>query len=178
MDFWDNIPAWVEGASAAALVTIVVFAFIWLIVRGLVPLLRELNEDRKKLATEQREFYEGEVMPTLKGLVSELKSALATQREQYEAKLALLESERNAERQKLVEQIDRLSTEVRTLTDRITALEKETKVKDEEIADLKRQLADKQTELDTALAKLAAAEAGKHANDAAPDGKATDAKAA
>lgn len=156
MDFLNNVPEWVGSAGQGATILLAVWLVSQLIMGGILPLMRELNRDRDQVAEERRDFYEKEVMPTLQNLVTELKTALNTQRQQYEAKLDLLERERNAEREKLIEQIKQLTAQVQALTERITKLEEEGKTKDTEIAALKAQLSAVTTERDTALAKLAA----------------------
>lgn len=161
MEILSNVPEWVGSAGQGAAVLLAVWLVSQLIMGGILPLMRELNRDRDQVADERRGFYEKEVMPTLQNLVNELKAAMTTQREQYEAKLTLLERERNAEREKLIEQIKQLTAQVQALTERITRLEEEGKSKDREIESLRAERDDLRAELDVLKAELAAVEAAR-----------------
>lgn len=171
MDF-STIPEWVGNASAAALIVITVLVFYSLITKGLIPFLRELNDDRRRLQAEQREFYENKVIPTLQGLADNLKNALEIQRVQYEGKLAMLENERNLERDKLVRQITELTNQIKTLSARIEILEKDNRQKDAELNDLRKRLNEVEAERDSLKARLLILDMA----DAARHGESSDSK--
>lgn len=172
MEFWAGIPAWVIGAPATVLLTIVVYIFYRLntaSMNAIVPLIKDLLKEREKLSGEQREFYETNVIPNLIAIADNLKAALAQQREIFDGKVQAIEREHKLERENWAEQVRQLTVQVDELTKQIATVKQS---KDEEIVALKLLLAEKQIELDTANARLAAMDAGHPVGGAKSDGKA------
>jgi hypothetical protein len=175
MEFWENIPTWLGGASAAALLTIVVYIFYRIIV-ALVALIKDVLGEREKISSEQRRFYETNVIPNFTTLTENLKTALAQQREIFDGKLEAVEREHKLERENWAEQVRQLTAQVDELTRQIAAVKQS---KDDEIVALKLQLAEKQIALDTANARLAAMDAAQRMSEGEADGKvAADGKGA
>lgn len=164
MEFLNSIPEWLGSASAAVLMLITIVIGTRFLQSTIIPFLKDLNDDRRRLAEEQRtqreqilaeyrELYEGRVMPTMKTLTDSLTNALEVQRVQYEGKLTMLENERNIERAKLVEQIAQLTEQIRVLSAELKDLRERT---DAEIKDLKTRLQAAEHERDNLKAQLAA----------------------
>lgn len=167
---WITQLAELGELGTAALVVVGIIVISWLVMFGVLPLMRGLWKARERLSEEQQEFYEKTVIPTLKGLAENLQNTLVEQRTLYEAKLSEqrtlyevkltnVEKERNAERDKLVREITLLTEKVQLLTQRIEKLELENRAKDDEILRLKEELNKIIAERDGLKAELAAMDA-------------------
>jgi len=152
-----ELPSWIGevGSAIAVLMAVIIMARVNNIT---VPFLRELNQDREEVSKERKQLYEKSTA-AYEALTNELRTAMTVQREVFVEKLAALDREHSIERDKWVEQIKQLNTQIQALTERIAKLEKEAQDKDGEIERLKAELANAIAERDAALAKLKAVEA-------------------